>query len=65
VGISEVLNLFDYAHQVGEKPSPSTTSAELASTLLELDLAPSKLDIGRLTHEYLTASPKPPALLTS
>ena len=59
VGISEVLNLFDYAAQVVKKPIDIYTSAELARTLLELDLAPSKLDIGRLTHEYLTASPKP------
>jgi glyceraldehyde 3-phosphate dehydrogenase len=59
VGISEVLNLFDYAEQVVKKPVDIYTSAELARTLLEIDLAPSKLDIGRLTHEFLTASPKP------
>ncbi len=59
VGTSEVLNLFDYAAQVVKKPIDIYTSVELARTLMELDLAPSKLDIGRLTHEYLTASPKP------
>jgi glyceraldehyde 3-phosphate dehydrogenase len=59
VGISEVLNLFDYAEQVVKKPIDIYTSAELARTLLTLDIAPSKLDIGRLTYEYLTATPKP------
>ncbi len=59
VGISEVLNLFDYAELVVKKPIDIYTSAELARTLLTLDLAPSKLDIGRLTHEFLTAAPKP------
>jgi glyceraldehyde 3-phosphate dehydrogenase len=42
-----------------KKPIDIYTSAELARTLLEIDLAPSKLDIGRLTHEYITSSPKP------
>ncbi len=59
VGTSEILNLFDYAEQVVKKPIDIYTSAELARTLLEMDLAPSKLDIGRLTHEFLTSSPKP------
>jgi glyceraldehyde 3-phosphate dehydrogenase len=59
VDISQVLNLFDYADQVVKKPIDIYTSAELARTLLEIDLAPSKLDIGRLTHEYITSSPKP------
>src|SRR5690606_17896605 len=59
VDISQVLNLFDYADQVVKKPIDIYTTAELARTLLEIDLAPSKLDIGRLTHEYITSSPKP------
>jgi glyceraldehyde 3-phosphate dehydrogenase len=63
IGISEVLNLFDYAAQVVKKPIDIYTSASIARDLLTLDLAPSKLDIGRLTHEYLTISPKPASTL--
>ncbi|MBL7963667.1 MAG: glyceraldehyde-3-phosphate dehydrogenase [Flavobacteriales bacterium] len=59
VGISEVMNLFNYAEQVVKKPIDIYASSELARELLKLELAPSKLDIGRLTHEYLTSSPKP------
>ncbi len=59
IGTSEVLNLFNYAEQVVKKPIDIYTSREIARDLLDLDLAPSKLDIGRLTHEYLTAKPKP------
>lgn len=53
--ISEVLNLFDYASKVVNKPIDEKTTAEVARALLELDLCPSKLDIGKLTSEYLEA----------
>lgn len=53
VSISEVLNLFNYAHKVVNKPIDVATTAEVARTLLDLDLCPSKLDIGKLTSEYL------------
>ncbi|MCB9193583.1 MAG: glyceraldehyde-3-phosphate dehydrogenase [Flavobacteriales bacterium] len=59
VTISEVINLFDYAEKVVRKPIDIYASAEVAKALLTLDLAPSKIDIGRLTHEYLTAEPRP------
>ena len=59
ISTSEMLNLFNYAEQVVKKPIDIYTSVKIAKDLLEMDLAPSKLDIGRLTHEYLTASPKP------
>ncbi|MCB0790131.1 MAG: glyceraldehyde-3-phosphate dehydrogenase [Flavobacteriales bacterium] len=59
VTISEVINLFDYAEKVVHKPIDIYASAELAKALLELDLAPSKIDIGRLTYEYLSTKPEP------
>ena len=52
ISISEVIKLFSYAEQVVKKPIDVFTTAEVARGLLELDLAPSKIDIGRLTHEY-------------
>jgi glyceraldehyde 3-phosphate dehydrogenase len=59
VTISELINLFDYAKKVVGKPLDIYASAELAQALTDLDLAPSKIDLGRLTHEYLAATPKP------
>ena len=52
ISISEVIKLFNYAEQVVKKPIDVHTSADVARGLLELDLAPSKIDIGKLTHEY-------------
>ena len=52
ISISEVIKLFSYAAQVVKKPIDVFTTADVARGLLELDLAPSKLDIGRLTYEY-------------
>lgn len=51
---SEMINLHDYAEKVvGKKIFISTTSA-LAEELFGLDLAPAKIDIGRLAHEWIT-----------
>lgn len=52
ISISEVLKLFTYAEQVVKKPIDVFTTAKVARALLALDLAPSKIDIGRLTHEF-------------
>ena len=59
ISISEVVKLFNYAEQVVKKPIDVFTTADVARGLLELDLAPSKIDIGRLAHEYTIAG-KPP-----
>ncbi|MCB0794382.1 MAG: glyceraldehyde-3-phosphate dehydrogenase [Flavobacteriales bacterium] len=59
VTISEVINLFNYAGQVVRKPIDIYTSATIAKELLTVDLAPSKIDLGRLTHEYLATKPAP------
>ena len=55
---SQVLNLHDYAATVAYKPFSVFTSAALAEELLKIDLAPSKVDIGRLSWEYTTEGDK-------
>lgn len=58
IGISEVIKLFNYADQVVKKPIEVETTAAVARGLLELDLAPSKIDIGKLAHEYTISGNK-------
>ena len=52
ISISEVINLFNYSKKVVNKPVDVYTTAKVAAELLNLDLAPSKIDIGKLTHEF-------------
>lgn len=52
--ISEILNLHEYAKNVVNKPIDVFTTSELAEELMNMDLAPSKLDIGKLANEWLT-----------
>ncbi len=49
---SEILDLHEYARNVVNKPMSVFDSADLANLLLEMDLSPSKIDIGRLAHEW-------------
>jgi len=58
ISISEVVRLFNYAAQVVKKPIDVFTTADVARGLLELDLAPSKIDIGRLTYEFKQSGEK-------
>ncbi|MEX1190779.1 MAG: glyceraldehyde-3-phosphate dehydrogenase [Brumimicrobium sp.] len=51
--VSEIMNLHEYAVNVVNKPIDVYTTSALAESLLKLDLAPSKLDIGKLAYEYL------------
>jgi glyceraldehyde 3-phosphate dehydrogenase len=51
---SEILQLHDYAKVVVNRPIDIYTTSELAKELLKIeDLAPSKIDIGRLASEWL------------
>src|SRR5690606_2300001 len=52
INTSEVIKLFSYASDVVHKPIDIAITAELARTLLTMGLAPSKIDIGRLAHEF-------------
>ena len=49
---SEVLNLFNYAKNVVQKPIDVFAAADVARAMLHADLAPSKIDIGKLTWEF-------------
>ena len=53
ISTSEIINLFNYAEKVVKKPIDIYTASKVANLLLKLDLAPSKIDIGRITNEYL------------
>ncbi len=53
ITISEILNLHEYAKTVVNKPIDVFTSSELAEEIYKLDLAPAKLDIGKLSSEWL------------
>jgi glyceraldehyde 3-phosphate dehydrogenase len=52
ITISEIINLHDYSRKVGRNTIDVFTTSELASNLLELDVIPSKLDIGKLAKEW-------------
>ena len=56
--VSEVLNLHRYADEIIKRPISVYDSSELAHELVKLDLAPSKLDIGRLSSEWFNEKDK-------
>ena len=51
--VSDILRLHQYATNFVQKPINIFDSASLAASLEEMDLAPAKIDIGKLTFEYL------------
>jgi len=53
ITISEILNLHEYAKKVVNCPVDIFTTAEMAKKLYQLDIAPAKLDIGKLSYEWL------------
>tara|TARA_B100000927_G_scaffold291453_1_gene293759 strand:+ start:73 stop:1527 length:1455 start_codon:yes stop_codon:yes gene_type:complete len=53
ISISEMLNLFEYAKNVVKKPLDVKTVNNVVQEIIKLNLAPSKIDIGKLTHEFL------------
>ncbi len=52
--VPELLNLHEYAKNIVNKPIDIHTTSELAMKLTEMDIAPSKIDIGRLSSEWMT-----------
>jgi glyceraldehyde 3-phosphate dehydrogenase len=50
--ITEILRLHRYAAEVVGKPISIFDSAELANALYNMDLAPAKIDIGKLASEW-------------
>ncbi|MBL4651528.1 MAG: glyceraldehyde-3-phosphate dehydrogenase [Flavobacteriales bacterium] len=53
VNVTEMLQLFDYSKNVVHNDIDVHTTATVAKALLDIDLAPSKIDIGKLASEYL------------
>ncbi len=51
--VSDVLSLHKYAADVVQKPIDVFATSELAQSLTEMDLAPSKIDIGKLASEWM------------
>lgn len=56
--ISEILNLHEYAGNVVKKPIDIYTTSELADKINQMDIAPSKIDIGKLASEWLSEKDK-------
>lgn len=54
ITISEILNLHEYSRTVVNKPVDIFTTSELANELIKLDLAPAKIDIGKLASEFIS-----------
>ncbi|HNQ12328.1 MAG TPA: glyceraldehyde-3-phosphate dehydrogenase [Bacteroidia bacterium] len=50
---SEILSLVQYAKDFVEKPINIFDTLELAQILAQLELAPSRIDIGRVAYEWL------------
>ena len=53
ITISEIINLHAYSKKVVNKPIDVFTTSKLATCLLELELIPAKMDIGKLANEWI------------
>ncbi|MBP6334580.1 MAG: glyceraldehyde-3-phosphate dehydrogenase [Bacteroidia bacterium] len=51
---SEILNLHHYAKQIVKKPINVLDTLMLAKEMLKLNLAPSRIDVGRLNAEWIS-----------
>lgn len=56
--VSEILNLHEYAGKVVNKPIDIFTTSELAEELCKMNIAPAKIDIGKLASEWLAENNK-------
>ena len=50
--VSEILSLHEYAREFVQKPVSIFDSVEIAQAIKTLNIAPAKLDIGKLTYEF-------------
>jgi glyceraldehyde 3-phosphate dehydrogenase len=50
--VSDIINLHEYAGEFVQKPINVFDTVEIASAIMNLDLPPSKIDIGKLTYEF-------------
>ena len=53
IGVSELLNYISYANNVVGRENDVVVANVLAEEMLKMNLAPSKIDIGLLTAEYI------------
>ena len=53
IGVSELLDLISYANNVVERKNNIEVANKLASCMLQMNLAASKIDIGLLTAEFI------------
>lgn len=53
ITISEILHLHEYSKNVVNKPIDIITSSTMAVELRAMDLAPAKIDLGKLSYEWL------------
>lgn len=53
ITISEILHLHEYSKNVVNKPIDIFTASEMAVILMDMDLAPAKIDLGKLAYEWL------------
>ena len=53
ITISEILHLHEYSKNVVNKPIDIFTASELAVELMTMDLAPAKIDLGKLAYEWI------------
>jgi len=50
--VSDIMNLHEYAGEFVQKPINVFDTVEIAHAIENLDLPPSRIDIGKLTYEY-------------
>ncbi|MEC4005439.1 glyceraldehyde-3-phosphate dehydrogenase [Flavobacterium sp. SUN052] len=50
--VSDIINLHEYAGEFVQKPINVFDTVEIANAIMNLDLPPSRIDIGKLTYEY-------------
>ena len=55
--VSEILSQHDYARKVVGKNISVFNSLEVAEAILAMDLAPAKIDLGKLAYEWTDAKP--------
>ena len=58
IGVSELLNYISYANNVVGRENNIETATLLAKEMLNMNLSPSKIDIGLLTAEYIERKDK-------
>ena len=49
---SQIMNLHQYAHDFVKKPIHVKDTLAIANAILEMDIAPSKIDVGKLAFEW-------------